>query len=82
MYKRQVLADDAYIRESTVNPAAKIKEGFAPVMIPYQLSDDDLNNLIDYLKTMGATSASIELNEPSNLEGSSTAEMFAQVTNL
>ena len=77
-----VLADDAYIRESTVNPAAKIKEGFAPVMIPYQLSDDDLNNLIDYLKTMGATSASIELNEPSNLEGSSTAEMFAQVTNL
>jgi hypothetical protein len=77
-----VIADEAYIRESIANPAAKIKEGFAPVMIPYQLSDADLNDLIDYLMTMGATSASIEMNESGNSEESSPTEVLAKVTNL
>ena len=52
--------DDAYIRESVVDPGAKIVEGFAPAMIPYQLSDEDMQALIEYLQTLGNTSASTE----------------------
>ena len=48
-----VLADADYIAESIRDPAAKLVEGFAPVMIPYDestLSEDDLQALIVFLQ--------------------------------
>ena len=49
-----VAVDDAYIKESILNPTAKVVDGFAPAMPPYQgqLSDDDIKNIIEYLKTV------------------------------
>lgn len=50
-----VLADDNYIRESILVPGAKVVKGYAPSMPPFQgrLSDDEVSNLIDYIKTLG-----------------------------
>jgi cytochrome c oxidase subunit 2 len=43
------------VRESIVDPAAKIVQGFKPVMPTYQgqLSDEQLNALVAYVKTLG-----------------------------
>ena len=46
----EVVVDDAYIDESVRNPAVKVVEGFAPVMIPYDLSEEDMRALIEYLR--------------------------------
>ncbi|MDZ4785249.1 MAG: cytochrome c oxidase subunit II [bacterium] len=45
---------DEYIKESILNPMAKVVDGYAPAMPPYagQLSDDDINDIIAYLKTV------------------------------
>ena len=49
-----VKVDDDYIRESINVPAAKIVAGYAPSMPPYQgqLSDEEINLLIDYIKNL------------------------------
>lgn len=48
-----VTVDEAYIRESIVNPSAKIVEGYQPVMAPYgHLGDDEIQSLIEYLKSI------------------------------
>lgn len=49
-----VTADEAYIKESILNPNAKIVEGFPSpsVMPPYTLNDEEIANLIAYIKTL------------------------------
>lgn len=49
-----VKIDENYIRESIVNPQAKVVKGFAPVMPTYKglLSDREINGLIEYIKTL------------------------------
>ena len=50
----QVLIDENYLRESILNPQAKIAEGFAPVMPTFQgiLKDRQVDALIAYIKSM------------------------------
>jgi cytochrome c oxidase subunit II len=50
-----VLADDGYMRESILNPNAKIVAGYRPIMPTYQgqLSEEALHQIIAYLKTLG-----------------------------
>jgi len=52
----QVLADETYLRESILNPQAKVVAGFQPVMPTYQglLSEENVMQLLAYLKTLGA----------------------------
>lgn len=49
-----VVADENYIRESILVPAAKVVEGFPPIMPAYQgqMSEDQVNDLIAYIKTL------------------------------
>jgi cytochrome c oxidase subunit II len=48
-----VVADDAYITESILNPKAKEVKGFGPtVMPPYALTDEEIANIIAYFKTL------------------------------
>ena len=49
-----VNADENYLRESILNPAAKIVKGYPAAMPPYagQLSDEEIENLIEYMKTV------------------------------
>ena len=50
--KGRALVDEAYLKESLANPMAKVVTGFPPVMPPVPLSDQELTDLIDYLKTL------------------------------
>jgi cytochrome c oxidase subunit 2 len=52
-----VTADENYLRESILNPNAKIVAGYAPVMPSYQgqISEDQLNQLIAYIKSLADT---------------------------
>ncbi len=49
-----VLVDENYLRESFLNPAAKIVKGYQPVMPPYQglLNDKEVDALIAYIKSL------------------------------
>ncbi len=51
---RTINADDNYIRESILEPGAKIVRGFKPVMPTYQgqVSDEQLNALVAYVKSL------------------------------
>lgn len=48
-----ITVDENYIRESIVNPTAKVVAGFAPVMPPFAgtFSDAELDALVDYIKS-------------------------------
>lgn len=48
-----ITVDEEYLQESIVDPNAKIVEGYDPVMAPYSfLSDDEVQSLIEYMKTL------------------------------
>ncbi|MBD3223161.1 MAG: cytochrome c oxidase subunit II [Caldithrix sp.] len=49
-----ITADENYIRESILNPQAKIVSGYQPVMPTYQniLKDREVDALVEYLKTL------------------------------
>jgi cytochrome c oxidase subunit II len=51
-----VVADESYIRESILNPAAKVTAGFQPIMPAFQglVSEEQLLALIEYIKSLGA----------------------------
>ncbi len=45
-------ADEEYLRESIVEPSAKVVEGYPPSMVPYDyLSDSEINSLVEYIKS-------------------------------
>ncbi len=52
---KKAKADENYIRESIVEPQAKIVKGFQPVMPTFKgtLSDDEINALVAYIKSLG-----------------------------
>ena len=51
-----VVADNAYIRESVLNPQAKIVAGFPPIMPTFQglVTEEQLLELIEYVKSLQA----------------------------
>ena len=54
-----VMADEAYIRESIVNPQAKIVAGFQPIMPTFQglVTEEQLLQLISYVKSLSQQGA-------------------------
>jgi cytochrome c oxidase subunit 2 len=52
----RVLADDNYIRESILNPQAKVAAGFQPIMPTFQgqVNEEDLLKLLAYIKSLAA----------------------------
>lgn len=50
----KVTVDDNYIRESLLDPQAKVVAGFGPTMASFaaQLDDDDISAIIAYLKSL------------------------------
>ena len=49
-----VIADEAYLRESILNPRASIVAGYSPIMPTYEgiISEDGLIQLVAYLKSL------------------------------
>jgi cytochrome c oxidase subunit 2 len=54
-----VVADEAYIRESIVNPQAKVVAGFQPIMPTFQglVTEEQLLQLIAYVRSLGEVPA-------------------------
>jgi cytochrome c oxidase subunit II len=52
----KVVADEAYIRESILNPQAKVVAGFQPIMPTFQglVTEEQLLQLIAYVRSLGA----------------------------
>jgi cytochrome c oxidase subunit 2 len=48
----KVVVDENYVRESILQPSAKIAHGYDDVMPPTPLEDRDLLGVIEYLKTL------------------------------
>jgi len=50
----EVVADDGYLRESILNPTAKLVAGFQPVMPTFQgqLDEEQVMHLIQYIKSL------------------------------
>src|ERR1700723_3845820 len=50
----QVLVNDAYLRDSILNPSQHVTAGYAPIMPTYQgqISEDGLIDLVEYIKNM------------------------------
>ena len=51
-----VVVDEAYVRESILNPGARITAGFQPIMPAFQglVSEEQLLELIEYVKSLQA----------------------------
>src|SRR5260370_36086477 len=59
---RTVLADDAYVRESILNPNAKIVSGFHKDVMPTfqgQVTEENLLQLIEYVKSLAVKKATL-----------------------
>jgi cytochrome c oxidase subunit 2 len=53
---QKVTADENYVRESILNPAAKVVANYQPVMPTFQglVTEEELLQLIEYVKSLGA----------------------------
>ena len=51
-----VVVDAEYLKESILNPGATVVKGFAPIMPPGSFSEEELNALIAYTKSLGGGS--------------------------
>lgn len=47
-----VIANEAYLRESIVEPTKKLVAGYSPVMVAYKLPEEELNQLVAYIKSL------------------------------
>lgn len=54
-----VTIDENYLRESIINPQAKIAEGYQPIMPTFkgQVSEDQLNQIVLYIKSLSGAPA-------------------------
>jgi cytochrome c oxidase subunit 2 len=55
---RTLIADETYIRESILNPRAKVVAGYQPIMPTFQgqLGEEELVQLLSYIKSLPAKS--------------------------
>jgi cytochrome c oxidase subunit 2 len=69
-----VQADETYVRESIVNPAARVVAGYQPIMPTYQglVSEEGLMQLIAYIQTLKAPAG--RATPPAAGAGASAAE--------
>ena len=68
-----VVVDENYLRESILEPAAKLVEGYQPLMPAYagQLSEEELLQLIIYIKSLSEDQGTTETSEAAGSEAAS-----------
>ena len=69
-----VRADEAYVRESIMNPQAKIVTGFGPIMPSFQgqLSEEQLLQLVAYVKSLSTPKTETQTAKPPPAKPSAT----------
>jgi len=67
---RTVMADENYVRESILSPAAKIVVGFKPIMPTFQgmVSEEQLNALVAYVKSLSQPPAGAAAAKPAGAQ--------------
>jgi len=50
--ERKVVAEEAYLRKSLMEPSADLVKGFPPIMPPQKMTEDEINELIQYMKEL------------------------------
>jgi len=63
---QKVTADETYIRESIVNPAAKVVQGYQPIMPTFQglVTEEQLLQLIAYVRSLGSQAVAPGAGQP------------------
>ncbi len=63
-----VKADENYIRNSILNPASQVVEGFQPIMPTFkgQVTEEQLNSLVAYIKSLSPNAAASTAATPAN----------------
>lgn len=63
---RTVTADENYIRESIIDPKAKIVAGFQPIMPTFkgQMTEEELAQLVSYIESMNELPQNVNPNAP------------------
>ena len=64
----QVEVDGPYLIESVIDPAAKIVAGYPPVMVAYELSDEQLTSLVAYIASLSPDTDNPTSIQPSTKE--------------
>jgi cytochrome c oxidase subunit 2 len=70
----RVQVDEAYLKESILDPKARLVQGYPPVMVAYTLNDDELGAVIALIKSLGAAQQG---DEPTTSEASAPGEDLA-----
>jgi cytochrome c oxidase subunit 2 len=75
-----VVADEAYIRESIMNPQAKIVEGYPPVMPTFQgmVTEEQLMQLLAYVKSLSGAGGAAPTAAPPSAPGGAPAPTTPQ----
>ena len=50
--EREIIADEEYLRKSILKPEADIVKGYAPIMPAIPVTDEDLQKIVEFLKTL------------------------------
>ena len=68
-------ADDAYIRNSILNPASQVVEGYQPIMPTFkgQVTEEQLTQLVAYIKSLGGNGAAAPATKPAAATNMNTA---------
>lgn len=63
-----VKADDNYIRNSILNPASQVVEGYQPIMPTFkgQVTEEQLNSLVAYIKSLTPNAAATTMSPAAN----------------
>ncbi len=69
-----VLVDEAYLKESILDPKARLVQGYPPIMVTYTLNDDELGALVALIKSLGTAQPD---NDPSASVASGPGEDLA-----
>jgi cytochrome c oxidase subunit 2 len=59
-----VQVDEAYLKESILDPKARLVQGYPPVMVAYTLNDDELGAIVALIKSLGAEPSASEASGP------------------
>ena len=78
-----VVADDAYLRNSILNPSAQVVEGFQPIMPTFkgQVTEEQLVALVAYIKSLSGVTATGATAAPAPAAGSNTNAATATASN-
>ncbi len=76
-----VVVDDAYLRESIVNPRAKMRSGYMPLMPTFegQVTEEQLHDLVSYIKTLDNTN-DVAANDDDSSDDSHDSETATSVS--